>query len=70
MPYPIAILLLVVGAVALAACSDGPPAATGPADIAADDPAEAQSTIAPGAEGLYEGDPLAGPDLDPSDDPL
>ena len=59
-----------LGLLALAACSDGPPAPVGPADLAADDPAEMQSTIAPGAEGLYEGDPLAGPDLDPSADPL
>ncbi|MBA3325685.1 MAG: hypothetical protein H0T41_10655 [Rhodobacteraceae bacterium] len=61
---------LLLATLTLAACSDGPPAAVGPADIAADAPNEAQETIAPGPDGLYEGDPLAGPDLDPSADPL
>mgnify|MGYP000945074333 CR=1 FL=1 len=70
MTTPLRLGATLAGLLALAACSDGPPAAVGPADIAADAPDEAQETIAPGAEGLYQGDPLAGPDLDPSDDPL
>ena len=41
-----------------------------PGDVAATLPRTRSETIAPGAEGLYPGDPLAGPDLDPSDDPL
>jgi len=57
-------------ALLLAACSDGAPPPVGAGDLSVDSPADAQQTIAPGAEGLYEGDPLAGPDLDPSDDPL
>jgi hypothetical protein len=57
-------------ALALGACADGPPAPVNPGEIATDPPEDAQETIAPGAEGLYEGDPLAGPDLDPSEDPL
>ncbi len=55
---------------ALAGCADGPPPPVSAGDLAADSPAEVQSTVAPGAEGLYPGDPLAGPDLDPTDDPL
>ncbi len=62
--------LLPIGLLLLAACSEGPPAALTAGELSADSPADAQETIAPGAEGLYEGDPLAGPDLDPSDDPL
>lgn len=54
----------------LAACSDGAPSPVTAGNLSADSPADAEQTIAPGAEGLYEGDPLAGPDLDPSDDPL
>ncbi len=64
------LLAALAAALALAACADGPPAPVGPGDVAADAPDDAQATIAPGAEGLYEGDPLAGPDLDPSADPL
>jgi len=49
-------------ALSLAACADG--------RRPQDSPAEAQGTVAPRAEGLYRGDPLAGPDLDPTDGPL
>ena len=54
----------------LAACSGGPTPAPTAGEMSLDSPSDAQETIAPGAEGLYEGDPLAGPDMDPSDDPL
>jgi hypothetical protein len=67
MAIPLAVL---AAALALGACADGPAAPVGAGDIATDPPEDAQETIAPGAEGLYEGDPLAGPDLDPSEDPL
>jgi hypothetical protein len=56
--------------ICLAACADG----TGgydPTPMQADAAgANDLGTVAPGAEGLYEGDPLAGPDLDPADAPL
>ena len=64
-PYVLLPLLVLLGA-----CSDGPPVPVTAGDLSADSPADAEQTIAPGAEGLYEGDPLAGPDLDPSDDPI
>jgi hypothetical protein len=59
--------LPLVAALALAACAEGPPPPVSPADTSLD---PAEQTIAPGAEGLYEGDPLAGPDTDAVDDPL
>jgi hypothetical protein len=61
---PLAPLL---GALALAACADGPPLSPSAADLnPGSDPG--LETIAPGSEGLYEGDPLAGPNLDPTND--
>jgi len=60
-------ILAAAAAFALSACADGAPAPVSPADTSLDPGLE---TIAPGAEGLYEGDPLAGPDLDPANDPM
>ncbi len=64
---PRALPLATLLALALAACTDGPPAPVSSADTSLD---PGRESVAPGAEGLYEGDPLAGPDLDPTDDPL
>ncbi len=61
---------LLPGLLMLAGCAQGPAPDVPPGAMSADDASSDQALTAPGAEGLYEGDPLAGPDMDPTSDPM
>ena len=62
--------LTLATALALGACAAGPAPDDPAGALSTDDASADQALIAPGADGHYEGDPLAGPDLDPSADPM